>query len=192
MRGAYFTLSSWFFWLSLGRRYQDGRKMWTNVSIASRNMAQMVGLAGFCRRRLIISIKIWIHVPNERPEQSVLENIIEKKAMINLVSHNTLNHFFPLVHIHVSLDSCLHCFHQSIHWGPFVLLYWYLYCLLALPPRGAGYLLRRSIPIDCLPTEVCNQRCRNKRWLCRSTSSLVHTRWVQSPRWWSADFPRYY
>lgn len=56
-------------------RYQDGRKMWTNVSIASRNMAQM----------------IWIHVPNERPKQSVLENIIEKKAMINLIHAYTVS-----------------------------------------------------------------------------------------------------
>ncbi|KAL1698491.1 Bestrophin, RFP-TM, chloride channel-domain-containing protein [Schizophyllum commune] len=56
-------------------RYQDGRKMWTNITIASRNVAQM----------------IWIHVSNERPEkdgqpgQSVLKSIIEKKSMINLV-----------------------------------------------------------------------------------------------------------
>ncbi|KAI5888298.1 UPF0187-domain-containing protein [Schizophyllum commune H4-8] len=56
-------------------RYQDGRKMWTNITIASRNVAQM----------------IWIHVSNDRPPkdgqpgQSVLKSIIEKKSMINLV-----------------------------------------------------------------------------------------------------------
>ncbi|KAL1744583.1 Bestrophin, RFP-TM, chloride channel-domain-containing protein [Schizophyllum fasciatum] len=52
-------------------RYQDGRKMWTNITIASRN--------------------IWIHVPNDRPDkdgepgQSALRSVIEKKSMINLV-----------------------------------------------------------------------------------------------------------
>lgn len=53
-------------------RYQEGRKMWTNITIASRNLAMM----------------IWIHVPNKRPpaaKQSVLESIIEKKTMINLI-----------------------------------------------------------------------------------------------------------
>ncbi|KAK0228314.1 Bestrophin, RFP-TM, chloride channel-domain-containing protein [Armillaria fumosa] len=56
-------------------RYQDGRKMWANISIVSRNLAQM----------------IWIHVPNERLDkeqnkvQTTLESVIEKKTMINLV-----------------------------------------------------------------------------------------------------------
>jgi len=56
-------------------RYQDGRKMWTNITIGSRNLAQM----------------IWIHVPSEReakpgqPETTMLQNVIEKKSMINLV-----------------------------------------------------------------------------------------------------------
>ncbi|TFK34234.1 Bestrophin, RFP-TM, chloride channel-domain-containing protein [Crucibulum laeve] len=55
-------------------RYQDGRKMWTNISTASRNLAQM----------------IWIHVSNTRdrtdgePHQVVLQSIVEKKTMINL------------------------------------------------------------------------------------------------------------
>ncbi|KAJ7589550.1 Bestrophin, RFP-TM, chloride channel-domain-containing protein [Mycena floridula] len=56
-------------------RYQDGRKMWTNISTASRNIAQF----------------IWVHVPNERTDtgkqkkQTVLQSVIEKKSMINLV-----------------------------------------------------------------------------------------------------------
>ncbi|KXN86663.1 hypothetical protein AN958_09841 [Leucoagaricus sp. SymC.cos] len=56
-------------------RYQDGRKMWTNIGVASRNLAQM----------------IWIHVPTDRSDnpsckgQSVLEATVEKKTMINLI-----------------------------------------------------------------------------------------------------------
>lgn len=56
-------------------RYQDGRKLWANISITSRNLAQM----------------IWIHTPNDRPlrqdgsKPTALESIIEKKTMINLI-----------------------------------------------------------------------------------------------------------
>jgi putative membrane protein len=57
-------------------RYQDGRKMWTNIIVSSKNLAQM----------------IWIHIPVERtfPEPSTqkmtpLEVAIEKKTMINIV-----------------------------------------------------------------------------------------------------------
>ncbi|KAJ7274914.1 UPF0187-domain-containing protein [Mycena rebaudengoi] len=55
-------------------RYQDGRKMWTNITIASRNIAQI----------------IWIHVPTERTDKdknkmSTVQSIIEKKSFINLV-----------------------------------------------------------------------------------------------------------
>ncbi|KAJ7096646.1 Bestrophin, RFP-TM, chloride channel-domain-containing protein [Mycena belliarum] len=55
-------------------RYQEGRKMWTNISIASRNIAQI----------------IWIHVPLDRTDKdnkkmTTVESIIEKKSMINLV-----------------------------------------------------------------------------------------------------------
>ncbi|KAF9477338.1 UPF0187-domain-containing protein [Pholiota conissans] len=58
-------------------RYQDGRKMWTNIIVASKNVAQM----------------IWIHVPAERkfPSDSnekpmtPLQVAIEKKTMINLL-----------------------------------------------------------------------------------------------------------
>ncbi|KAF7324044.1 hypothetical protein MKEN_00626600 [Mycena kentingensis (nom. inval.)] len=55
-------------------RYQEGRKMWTNIQIASRNIAQIV----------------WIHVPMERTDKagtklSTIESVVEKKSMINLV-----------------------------------------------------------------------------------------------------------
>ncbi|KAF8157097.1 Bestrophin, RFP-TM, chloride channel-domain-containing protein [Crassisporium funariophilum] len=58
-------------------RYQDGRKMWTNIIVASKNLAQM----------------IWIHVPIERPlpadsvktPTSTIQNVVEKKTMVNLV-----------------------------------------------------------------------------------------------------------
>jgi len=55
-------------------RYQEGRKMWTNIQIASRNIAQI----------------IWIHVPVERVDKeknkmTTVQSVIEKKSMINLV-----------------------------------------------------------------------------------------------------------
>ncbi|KAF8991760.1 Bestrophin, RFP-TM, chloride channel-domain-containing protein [Cyathus striatus] len=56
-------------------RYQDGRKMWTNISTSSRNLAQM----------------IWIHVSNVREnkgpqkQQTELQSVIEKKTMINII-----------------------------------------------------------------------------------------------------------
>jgi putative membrane protein len=57
-------------------RYQDGRKMWTNIITASRNLAQ----------------QIWVHVPVDRTGKgslantTVLQNTIEKKSMVNLVA----------------------------------------------------------------------------------------------------------
>ncbi|KAJ7611145.1 Bestrophin, RFP-TM, chloride channel-domain-containing protein, partial [Mycena rosella] len=56
-------------------RYQEGRKMWTNIQIASRNIAQI----------------IWIHVPVERTDKdktkmTTVQSVIEKKSMINLAS----------------------------------------------------------------------------------------------------------
>jgi len=55
-------------------RYQEGRKMWTNISIASRNIAQI----------------IWIHVAIDRTDKdkvkmTTVQSVIEKKSMINLV-----------------------------------------------------------------------------------------------------------
>lgn len=56
-------------------RYQDGRKMWTNIITASRNLAQ----------------QIWLHVPVDRSGKgdaantTALQNVIEKKTMINLI-----------------------------------------------------------------------------------------------------------
>ncbi|KAF4616450.1 hypothetical protein D9613_008410 [Agrocybe pediades] len=57
-------------------RYQDGRKMWTNIITGSRNLSQ----------------QIWVHIPADRAGKgagvantTVLQNVIEKKTMINLV-----------------------------------------------------------------------------------------------------------
>ncbi|KAG6843618.1 hypothetical protein H0H93_000501, partial [Arthromyces matolae] len=55
-------------------RYQDGRKMWTNIAVASRNFANF----------------IWVHTPAKRNIPGVTEEdaqfqvIMEKKTMINL------------------------------------------------------------------------------------------------------------
>jgi len=49
--------------------------MWTNITTASRNLAQ----------------QIWIHIPVDRTgkgaaaETTMLQNVIEKKSMINLL-----------------------------------------------------------------------------------------------------------
>ncbi|KAF8962275.1 Bestrophin, RFP-TM, chloride channel-domain-containing protein [Flammula alnicola] len=54
-------------------RYQDGRKMWTNIITASRNLAQL----------------FWLHIPVERKgaaaNTTALQNVIEKKTMVNLI-----------------------------------------------------------------------------------------------------------
>jgi predicted membrane chloride channel (bestrophin family) len=56
-------------------RYQDGRKMWSNIMLASRNIAMAV----------------WIHVPFKRVDSEtketkpILESVIEKKSIINLI-----------------------------------------------------------------------------------------------------------
>ncbi|KAF9038437.1 Bestrophin, RFP-TM, chloride channel-domain-containing protein [Panaeolus papilionaceus] len=56
-------------------RYQDGRKLWSNIIVNSKNLAQL----------------IWIHVPNERKSiegeepWTKMDVIIEKKTMVNLV-----------------------------------------------------------------------------------------------------------
>jgi len=55
-------------------RYQDGRKMWTNIITASRNLGQ----------------QIWLHIPTDRtgmkgPTMTVVQSAIEKKTMINLL-----------------------------------------------------------------------------------------------------------
>lgn len=56
-------------------RFMEGRKLWTNIGIASRNLAQI----------------IWIHVPFERTDKvtgevrTTLHMMIEKKSMVNLV-----------------------------------------------------------------------------------------------------------
>ncbi|KAF8217206.1 UPF0187-domain-containing protein [Mycena galopus ATCC 62051] len=55
-------------------RYQEGRKLWTNITITSRNIAQI----------------IWIHVPFERTDKdkntmTTVQSVIEKKTMVNLI-----------------------------------------------------------------------------------------------------------
>ncbi|KIP01661.1 hypothetical protein PHLGIDRAFT_340523 [Phlebiopsis gigantea 11061_1 CR5-6] len=56
-------------------RFSEGRKLWTNIQIASRSLSQI----------------IWIHVPFERTDKATgqkkptLEVVIEKKSMVNLV-----------------------------------------------------------------------------------------------------------
>jgi len=57
-------------------RFQDGRKMWSNIMVASRNIAMM----------------LWIHVPASREDnkvikekQPLLASVIEKRTIINLV-----------------------------------------------------------------------------------------------------------
>ncbi|EJD43747.1 UPF0187-domain-containing protein [Auricularia subglabra TFB-10046 SS5] len=60
-------------------RYQEGRKLWTAIQLASRNLATL----------------IWVHVPVDRPLKAGeaedparnrrLEAVIEKRSMINLV-----------------------------------------------------------------------------------------------------------
>ncbi|KAG8765796.1 hypothetical protein FRC15_006744, partial [Serendipita sp. 397] len=61
-------------------RYWEGRKLWSSIELASRQLAQI----------------IWIHVPNERKkdpakpseyteEEERLRSIIEKRTMINLI-----------------------------------------------------------------------------------------------------------
>ncbi|KAI0076497.1 UPF0187-domain-containing protein [Panus rudis PR-1116 ss-1] len=56
-------------------RFSEGRRLWTNIAIASRNLAQV----------------IWIHVPFERTDKTtgekkpMLEVMIEKKTMVNLI-----------------------------------------------------------------------------------------------------------
>ncbi|KAJ3478799.1 hypothetical protein NLI96_g9513 [Meripilus lineatus] len=56
-------------------RFSEGRRLWTTITIASRNLAQV----------------IWVHVPTNRPAKgnvaapSTLHVMIEKKSMVNLV-----------------------------------------------------------------------------------------------------------
>jgi hypothetical protein len=78
--------------------------MWTNITIASRNITQMVGdqvlwllFRDFVDVFLHARPQIWIHVPIHRKpypdgkrQPSELDCIVEKKTMINLVRIYTL------------------------------------------------------------------------------------------------------
>jgi len=62
-------------------RYQDGRKLWTNIQTTSRNLSQL----------------LWVHVDIERPDKKsenqdvaqekaeTLKAIVEKRSMVNLI-----------------------------------------------------------------------------------------------------------
>lgn len=61
--------------------------MWTNITTASRNLSQLVGiLSSSFYTAEIIALKFWIHVPSQREGRTELQGIIEKKTMIRLVS----------------------------------------------------------------------------------------------------------
>ena len=72
--------------------------MWTNISTSSRTLAQLVLTFRFI---LTYSYRhftqVWLHVPNDREnkglqqKQTVVQSIIEKKSMINLVSYESPN-----------------------------------------------------------------------------------------------------
>ena len=79
-------------------RYMEGSKLWTTITVCSRNLAQIVSSPSANRHSDLdssvgYSHQIWIHVPSEREEwesktghpKTQLEIIIEKKSMIKLV-----------------------------------------------------------------------------------------------------------
>jgi hypothetical protein len=85
--------------------------MWTNIITASRNLAQQVCSFSSCLsiHTYYFFAKIWLHVPVDRPGKgaaanaTALENVIEKKTMINLVSRLTCLHASPFLIIGRSL-----------------------------------------------------------------------------------------
>ncbi|KAJ7058457.1 UPF0187-domain-containing protein [Mycena amicta] len=125
-------------------RYQEGRKMWTNVAIASRNIAQI----------------IWIHVPMQRPESegkklTLVESVIEKKTMLNLVQAFSV--------------SAKHLLREEP--GAY---YDDLYPLISCLPRFLDMQKRTQTPADILPLWAA---CDDERFAllesaeCRSPSS---------------------
>jgi ion channel-forming bestrophin family protein len=77
-------------------RFQEGRRMWSNIMVASRNIAMMVSCrdCGRCIFVLIyVYLQVWIHVPATREDKvngghkPLLESVIEKKSIINLVNN---------------------------------------------------------------------------------------------------------
>jgi hypothetical protein len=77
-------------------RFQEGRRMWSNIMVASRNIAMMVSCRD-CRGCIFVLIyvylQVWIHVPSTREDKvngghkPLLESVIEKKSIINLVNN---------------------------------------------------------------------------------------------------------
>ncbi|OBZ78130.1 hypothetical protein A0H81_02289 [Grifola frondosa] len=103
-------------------RYSEGRKLWTNISLTSRNLAQI----------------IWIHVPSQRmnkqtgQQQSGLSVVIEKKSMVNLVQAFS-----------VSVKHLLR--------GEAGVYYEDLYPLVCFLPRFASHPPARATDDDMLP-----------------------------------------
>jgi len=82
--------------------------MWTNIITASRNLAQ----------------QFWIHIPTDRaglkgPNTTVVQNIIEKKTMINLV---LLFHHYGITCSNISPDPCIRRFSKGTSYSPLDLI----------------------------------------------------------------------
>ena len=103
-------IQNWLF-----HRYQEGRKLWTTIQVTSRNLAQLVRLLCFTERNWIQ--KIWIHIPDERPpslNSTVLQNVIEKKSMVNLVRPIPPLLLHPASLTHHLTDSSILCCSQAL------------------------------------------------------------------------------
>lgn len=83
-------------------RYSEGRKLWSALTLASRNLAMGVSPPSFLSiDPSLTNPKIWIHVSNDRIDRSTstqiphVEIVIEKKSMINLIQAYavSLKHF---------------------------------------------------------------------------------------------------
>jgi len=86
--------------------------MWTNIITASRNLAQQVRSFSLSHSTYTYCFfaKFWLHVPVDRSGKgaaantTALQNVIEKKTMVNLVSRLTFFHASSLL----TIDRSLH------------------------------------------------------------------------------------
>jgi putative membrane protein len=93
MRGVSLVVVNVGFFLTPHARYMEGRKLWANITISSRNLAQIVRhfQVHFSKRPIMAVFQIWIHVPTEQkgtdlpPDVSIVRSTVEKKTMVNLV-----------------------------------------------------------------------------------------------------------
>ncbi|KAH9941269.1 Bestrophin, RFP-TM, chloride channel-domain-containing protein [Epithele typhae] len=114
-------------------RYMEGRKLWTTISLASRNLAQI----------------IWIHVPFDRTDKktgqpkSQLEIVIEKKSMVNLIQAYS-----------VSVKHMLR--------GEAGVYYEDLYPLICFLPRYATHNSDNATVEDMLPMWKASEMDNNK------------------------------